>query len=250
MAQDSFSFSILNSHNIFNVVSTRSWKSINPFVGYETMQRIAMGLEIPQKEDQILSSIVFAEQVHSSKVHICNPGDEGSIRLAVDALISNVPHHLLGIYSSDCIPLLVYDPQNQVVGAAHAGYKGLAKGVIPNMIESFNKIFHSNLSNLIVGIGPFIHVCCYEIREDILGLIKSYNWLPHLVSDGEKLFLDLNAIVNQQLAELGILPNHIENIGICTSCRSDILFSSRKRSSEDERGSCFVSLISLSRKFN
>ena len=115
MLQESFSFSSLNSLGVTNLVSTRSWKSINPFVGYDAIRRISAGLE-SQEEDDILQRIVFAEQIHESRVHVCQQGDGGSIRLSVDALVSSEPAHILVVYSSDCIPVLLYDPDNKVRG--------------------------------------------------------------------------------------------------------------------------------------
>lgn len=245
MLKNSFSFHNFNLHHVFNVASTRSWQSINPFTSYKAIQRIAEGLNIPQKEEQIAKRIVFAEQVHEGNVHICNPGDEGSIRLGVDALISNVPSQILGIYTSDCIPLILYDPQNRVIGAVHAGYKSLAKGIISNCVESFNSSFNSPPANIIVGIEPFIHVCCYEIREDILGFIDNLNWLIYVNKKSNQMFLDLNAILYEQLTACGILSSNIENMEMCTACRSDIFFSARKRKPDDERGAAMISLISL-----
>ncbi|OUL26811.1 hypothetical protein BV378_12390 [Nostoc sp. RF31YmG] len=245
MVQNSVSFSSLNSHGIFNVVSTRLWKSVNPFVGYEAVQRISAGLGL-QKIEQVLHRIIFAEQVHDSRVHICQPEDGGSIRLSVDALISNNPNHILAIYSSDCIPLLLYDPENKVVGAIHAGYKGLSRGIISNVLKAFETNFNSDTSKIIVGIAPFIRVCCYEVRDDIFTLIEASNWQSYLKSNFGKFFLDLGSIVKNQLIEFGVSPSRIEDLEICTSCRSDLFFSVRNRQPEEERGSCFVSLISLS----
>jgi hypothetical protein len=249
MLQDSFSFPSLSSHGVFNVVSTRSWKSINPFVGYDAVQRISVGLGIPDKEQEILNRVVFAEQVHSSGVHLCNSGDGGSIRLSVDALISKDPKHILAVYASDCIPILLYDPENQVIGVIHAGYRGLSKGIVENVINVLKMNFNSDISKVIIGFSPFIRNCCYEIKDDLFGLIEDSKWQSYMMSSAGKFSLDLEAIVRDKLLNLGITPEKIEDMGMCTACRSDTFFSFRKRQPEDERGSCCVSLISLSGVF-
>ena len=246
---DKLSFAKFNSYKIFNIISTRAWESINPFIGYNAISRIAKGLQIPEQENEILKRIIFAEQVHGKNVHICQTSDGGSIRLGVDGLISNGTDHILAIYSADCIPLLLFDPKNKVVGAIHAGYKGLSQGIITNCLREFQNNFNSQMSNIIIGIGPFIHVCCYEVKEDIFDFIEKLGWMKFLVKRNERFFLDLTSIVYQQLMINGILKSNIENINLCTSSRKDLLFSARQRTSEEETGSSIVSLISLTKNF-
>lgn len=247
MYNESFSFKILDEYGIFNIISTRKWGSINPFVGYSAIKRIAEGLRIPEHEYQIASHLVFAEQIHKNNVHICRPGDESSIRLYTDALISNIPSQILGIYTADCVPILLYDPKNHIIGAIHAGYKGLEEGIILRCIKKWMKNFNSSPLDILVGIGPFIHVCCYEVKEDLIERSQKNGWISYIEKREAKLFLNLKAIVYHELQNCGILLNKIEDIEMCTSCRKDIFFSARKRTLEEERGSSIISLISLSK---
>ncbi|MBW4567144.1 MAG: polyphenol oxidase family protein [Tolypothrix carrinoi HA7290-LM1] len=173
MLKNKFSFSHFDEYQIFNIISTKKTQSINPFTAYNFISRIAEGLQIPQQEAQVLNRIIFAEQVHGKDVHVCKQGDEGSIKLGVDALISNVSNHILAIYSSDCVPLLLFDPKNRVVGAVHAGYKGLSQGIINNCLKHFHQVFNSNMSDILIGIAPFINVCCYEVKEDMFGFLQN-----------------------------------------------------------------------------
>ena len=245
----SFSFKVFDSYNKINLVSTKAWGSINPFTSYWAIKRIAEAIDSSERENELANRLVFAEQIHGGSVHVCQPGDGGSIRLSSDALISNVRRQILGIYTADCLPILLFEPKKEVIGAIHAGYKGLGQGVIYNTIEQLVVNFGCSPSDVLVGLGPFIHACCYEIREELLVALEKLDWLPYVKKNSDRLFLDLNEIVQFQLRDCGILSSQIESLGLCNSCRSDLFFSARKRTHHDERGASIISLISLSEKF-
>ena len=187
--------------------------------------------------------------VNTNDICVAFMSNLDSLSTAHISAISNVRRQILGIYTADCLPILLFEPKKEVIGAIHAGYKGLGQGVVYNTIEQLVVNFGCSPSDVLVGLGPFIHACCYEIREDLLVALEKLDWLPYVKKNSDRLFLDLNEIVQFQLRDCGILSSQIESLGLCNSCRSDLFFSARKRTHHDERGSSIISLISLSEKF-
>ncbi len=148
------------------------------------------------------------EQVHGAQVAVINAKTAGrgakSLADAIpgtDSLITNVPGVPLMIQTADCAAVSLYDPKNQAIGVAHAGRKGSEAEITLKTMEAMHDTYGSCAENLVVGIGPCIYPCCYDM--DLPGLIK------------------------EQLLAAGVKPENIEESRICTSCDNDIFFSYR-----------------------
>ena len=90
--------------------------------------------------------IVWAQQVFGSKVHICKESDGGKIIKGVDGLITNIPGQILAVVSADCMPILIFDPVNNVVAALHGSRKSLISGIVPKALAKMVSKFNSKLS--------------------------------------------------------------------------------------------------------
>ena len=134
------------------------------------------------------------------------------------------------IRTADCLPLFFFDPETTAVGMAHAGWRGIKKGIISRMLEMFQKGFESSLSSLRVGIGPAICRSCYEVGEEFL------NYFPGFVErSGEKYFCDLHGVVKKQLVDWGIKQENVFDSGFCTACSVDQFFSARREGRDTGR---------------
>ncbi len=108
------------------------------------------------------SELVHVHQIHSAEVVTVT----GPIRLdqrpQADAMVTDQPNLLLGILTADCVPVLFYDRQACVIGAAHAGWKGALAGVTDNVITAMEKL-GSDRDNIACAIGPCIAQASYEV---------------------------------------------------------------------------------------
>lgn len=104
--------------------------------------------------------VVFLNQIHSNKV-LKVKGDEQSERY--DAMVTDVSGIALGIVTADCAPLLLWDDENGVVGAAHAGWRGAVSGVIENTVEAMRELGAKRIKAVI---GPCIHAESYSVAVD------------------------------------------------------------------------------------
>jgi len=183
-------------------------------------------------------SFVFASQVHGSRVAIVKEEDRGkgsfdraSYLCDVDAMITDKKGICLITQAADCVPILFHDPKKNVIGAAHAGWKGTISKIPAEMIKTFISEFNSNPADIVVGIGPSIGSCCYEIGNEVVELVKeAFGSCDDLILENDKFtkpVLDLWETNKRTLVESGIKPENIEIAGLCTKCNSNFFFSAR-----------------------
>ncbi len=185
------------------------------------------------------------EQVHSNHVEIVHLEDKGrgnidrsSAFQNTDGLLTNVPGILLTSFYADCVPLYFYDPIKQVVGLAHAGWKGTVSKIASTMVDKMAQEYGSHAHDIRAAIGPSIGSCCYEVddkvmlsvydlEKDVMGNNKySASW--YINKNNGKSMLNLKEMNRQIMMKAGIMPTHIECTSYCTSCRNDLFFSYRK----------------------
>ena len=72
----------------------------------------------------------------------------------------------LGVVTADCVPIILFDSQNQIIGCIHAGWKGAFSGIIENTIKKFKKINSKN--KIYAAVGPCIGNKSYEVDFSFL----------------------------------------------------------------------------------
>lgn len=169
---------------------------------------------------------VSAFLAHSNKTKIVKIQDGGKIIAQVDALITQVPNLFLSVTVADCFPVYFFDPIKKIIGLAHCGWRGTANNLVINTLEALG----SNPQDVLIGIGPGIQVCHFEIKEDILLKFTSYK--DSIVKTKDKIFVDLPRIITTQLLIAGVLPNKIEKCPECTYELKDEYFSFRRDKSD------------------
>lgn len=202
-------------------------------------------LEKYLKTDRKLHFIV-ANQTHSDNISIITTHDtqgwesqENAIK-DCDALITNCSHVMLTILTADCVPILLYDPEQKVIAAVHAGWKGTKAQIVRKTVKKMSQVFHSNPADIYVGIGPAIGKCCYEVGKDVAKYFFDYK--DSYTKHTDKYMLDLANINKKQLLSVGVQKKNIEMSNICTACDFERFFSYRK---EDGCSGRFMSMIGL-----
>jgi YfiH family protein len=183
-------------------------------------------------------------------------------RTKADALITRKRGVALTMSTADCVPLLFYDPATEAIGVAHAGWRGTARGIAAATVAAMREQFGTRPADLLVGVGPSIGPCCYEVSEEVRQLFLSqreFEEMPtaeHLralvaasaafetveLPDRQSLRLDLWETNRRQLLLAGLAPDHIELPEICTSCAKDRFFSHR---AEQGRTGRFPAILAL-----
>ncbi|WMM23345.1 peptidoglycan editing factor PgeF [Tissierella sp. MB52-C2] len=189
-------------------------------------------LDIPEEK------IYRAKQVHGTDVLIIKDQDNRDITVEkVDGLITQEKGIALCTYHADCVPIYFYDNIKEVIGMAHAGWKGTLNNINKVMIENMINEFKSNIKDIKVAIGPSISVECYEIGSDVEKLFtdKYPNYLDIIIKKDNSIYLDLWKVNKLNLLSLGIEEKNIFESNFCTGCNLDTLYSYRKENGTKNR---------------
>jgi hypothetical protein len=183
----------------------------------DSLQKFSAALNIdPQK-------LVTMKQVHSNTVYWATDKNYDQAIKETDGLLTEEKDLFLGVVSADCIPLLFYDPKMQFVAAVHAGWRGLFSEIIKETVSQFVSK-GSNASDIIVGMGPSIRVCCYAVSEEFVeNFREKFEAVEKFIvrKDG-KIFIDLQKVAKEQLQSLGVLDQNVEDADYCTFDHSDV----------------------------
>lgn len=187
------------------------------------------------------NNVVRVKQVHGDKVFLVT--ELGQELSEADGLVTNLKQISCLVVSADCLPVLFYDPKQEIVGIIHAGWKGTLKEISKKLVKSFLDL-GSNVAGIYVGFGPAIEVCHYEVKQDLVDKFKGKDWLDSVfvVREG-KIFFDLRAANFNQLISVGFKKENIDiNYGSCTFENKD--FYSYRREKPSLSGE-FASVIGL-----
>ena len=118
------------------------------------MKRVSQKMKVKK------NNLVLMYQTHSNKVFEIKKSNFKR-KIKSDALITKVRGIALGVVTADCVPILIYDINNQIIGCIHAGWKGAISGIIENTIKKIKK---NNLNcQFFATIGPCIGKMSYEV---------------------------------------------------------------------------------------
>jgi len=170
-----------------------------------------------------LASLFTAKQVHGARVLVV----DGSATLAeeADALTTTTQGHAVGVYTADCVPILVGDRDGRVA-AAHAGWRGTVAEIAVRTVEQLVAL-GAKPAQLWAALGPSICVRCFEVGPEVAAEFRRW---PDAVATtyGEKPHIDLWAVNRQQLLAAGIPVAHLDTTPPCTHCDPTHYFSYRR----------------------
>ena len=175
--------------------------------------------------------LIRAHQVHGASVVVRrasrdapSPATPADLPDA-DILVSDDARLALAIQTADCVPLLMADRRTGAVAAAHAGWRGLAAGVIENVVRAMGVAPES----LIVYLGPAIGAGAYEVGADVFDAFVASDpdaATAFALRGAGKFLADLNLLARRRLGQLGVARIHGGNL--CTYSDPERLYSYRR----------------------
>ncbi|CAN5121728.1 hypothetical protein BH09MYX1_BH09MYX1_59460 [soil metagenome] len=163
-------------------------------------------------------------QVHGALTLLAEGAPKAMAPREADALVATTTDDAVGIRVADCVPVLLADPDTGAVAAVHAGWRGVAAGVIDSAIamgREHGKTFR------VAAIGPCIERCCFEVSRDVGEQMSQACGIDAVARrSGEKSFVDLRRAVRAQLARAAITD--VDDVGGCTKCFPELYFSYRR----------------------
>jgi len=169
-----------------------------------------------------LNEIATLKQVHSDSVFVIRDRFNSYEEKKGDALVSSARNLGIGVYTADCLPILLADTNATVVGVVHAGWRGTLLQIAESTLLKMEKNFGIESNNVFAVIGPSIGRCCYEVGEDVASqyMNKFQCWDAYLFKkNNSKYILDLREANRLSLIRGGV--KEVEVIDICTKCNTE-----------------------------
>jgi YfiH family protein len=249
-----FTFNQLDGNGLIHAIFTRHggvsvppWRSLNvggtvgddPESVRENRQRTFKALDLDP------ASIFDAWQVHGREVvFVEGPRKAGEGHRQADILLTDRPGVALFMRFADCVPIMLYDPRQGVVGLVHAGWRGTVKRAPAAAVQAMQTHYGCRPADILAGIGPSIGGDHYPVGvEVILQMQNAFgeqatSFFTHQNGQAN---LDLWAANRAILEDCGV--ENIEASGLCTACNLGDWYSHR---GEGGRTGRFGAVIALS----
>lgn len=180
-------------------------------------------------DNQALSSLaplpsdpIWITQVHSNRAV---EATISNLDEPADATFTRNANHVCVVLTADCLPILVCDQDGTQVAAIHAGWRGLASGVIENTLHSMQK----PLQNLFVWLGPAIGPKRFEVGQDVFSAFTQHNpdaAKAFIQTSADKWLANLYLLATQRLNAMGVTK--IYGGEFCTYSQDSLFFSYRR----------------------
>jgi YfiH family protein len=166
-------------------------------------------------------------QVHSPLVHVVDASWDSARHPEGDAMVTAARGLILGIQTADCAPVLLADAGAQVIGAAHAGWKGALNGVLEKTVAAMEEL-GARRSHIAAAIGPSIAREDYEVGAEFQKtfLEKDPAIAQFFANKGDRIHFDLPGYVAQRLSKAGITD--MAELGLSTYPPENGFFSFRR----------------------
>jgi YfiH family protein len=223
----------------------RGGKSAGPYAGLNLSFRV--GDQAPVVKDNMCDMksavgihngrVITMKQVHGDHIIEIKDNDVKEAGEA-DGMLTRQSGVYLGVLTADCVPILFLAPEQKLVAAVHAGWRGTLAGIAAKMVKMLLEEQSVLPSEIEVALGPSIDACCYEISNDVTQpLIDRWGELAHACIQirGGKSYLDLRNLNRAILHRAGIPRSQIHQIGPCTCCAQSDFFSYRREKNETGR---------------
>jgi YfiH family protein len=212
-------------------VSEGVYESLNGGVGSEDSpanvaeNRARMAKHLGVAPDRFLTCY----QIHSPDVVVAETPWLSSERPRADAIVTRTPHLAIGISTADCGPVLLADPEAQVIGAAHAGWRGALTGVIEQTVAAMEKL-GARRGRIVAAAGPMIRQPNYEVGQDLIDRFvavdpNTIRFFKPAQRPGHSMF-DLAGYLVSRLRRAEIAE--IEDLGFCTYADPAQFYSYRR----------------------
>lgn len=173
----------------------------------------------------------WLEQVHGNRVVDLDTGGLGETRLAgspgADAAVTRAPGRICAIQVADCMPVLFAAADGSAIGAAHAGWRGLAGGVL----EATVRAMRTPPEELLVWLGPAIGQSHFEVGEEVRAAFMAADTgaaAAFTANQRGRWQCDLQTLARRKLAALGVSGPCVFGGSWCTYADAGRFFSYRR----------------------
>jgi YfiH family protein len=171
--------------------------------------KVSKNRQYLEREAQMPSSPIWLNQTHSTTVLTAlSPTDTV---LNGDAIFTRASGVVCSAMTADCLPVLLTNTQGSEVAAVHAGWRGLAAGIVENAVELFS-------GEVMAWLGPAIGSQAFEVGDDVVQAFVDFD--HHAITafepkaDAGKWWANMEHLATLRLAKLGVTC--VAKSGLCT----------------------------------
>ena len=184
-----------------------------------------------------LKEVGYCNQVHSDIIRIFEENNKDG-----DALITDSVNTAVGVFTADCVPVLLFDKENKIVAAVHSGWRGTVKNIVLKTVVKMISGYGCKPENIIAYFGPHNRQCCYEVGTEVMEEFESNEAFRNIdyIKDSN---ISLVACITKQLLEADLISENINDVALCTFCSDEYkLHSYRKGQNNYGRMFSFIYL--------
>lgn len=216
---------------------------IDPGAGRGREERLRIAFAVPPSRIGLLKQIHSASALDLVDADLAGPG---SWRREGDALVTVRPGTGAGVHTADCVPILIAHPGHPACAAVHAGWRGLAGGVVEETVRRLAaRLGAAAVRDLVAAAGPAARSCCYEVGQEVADRLRPLPGSGRLLVKGRapgKWNADLPALAVSALVAAGLSADRVEAVGPCTIC-SPSFHSFRREKSLTGRQLSFIYIL-------
>ena len=177
------------------------------------------------------SLLFLPSQVHKTRiVHVSTETSKADLT-DTDALITSHKGICVAVMSADCVPILLWDPRQEIIAAVHSGWRGTVARILEKTLHEMKQRYGTDGRDVLAAIGPSVSQESYEVGIEVMASVnESFGHVNDLmipVKDG-KAKLDLWKANVRQLLGFGVPIPNIEVSNLCTVIHNQYFFSARK----------------------
>lgn len=190
-------------------VSPEPFGSLNLGGSDDSTENISANRKLALDELGIsFEQVSYLNQIHSSSVCQAQQGKQTG-----DALVTNQKGIAIAVGAADCYPVLFYDDVNQVIGAAHCGWRGTVAKIVANTIDEMKQL-GAETQHIKIAIGQGISCANYQVSQEVIEQFKTTGFTNSCWEGRQLNLLEANKFV---ALESGVLPKNIWAMNRCTT---------------------------------
>ena len=177
------------------------------------------------------NKLVLMHQTHSNKVLEIKENNYKS-NIKADAMVTKMRGIVLGVLTADCVPIILYDVNNKIIGCVHAGWRGAYSNIIENTIKKIKKMNSNNL--IYASVGPCIGQKNYEVDLDFFKKFtkKSNKNKKYFINKKKNKLFNLRKFVTDKLLKYKV---KVDQVNRDTFAQKSNFFSYRRSTKLDEK---------------
>jgi YfiH family protein len=185
---------------------------------------IEHGFGLREAQWALPAGLLCPRQVHGAHVVRVPPLAPD---VEADALVTDAPGVAVGVFTADCVPILLAETEGRGVATVHAGWRGSAMRIAEVAARTLAEAIECRPETLVAAIGPHIGPCCYEVDDPVRAAVDDESVFRGSDRPGHYR-LDLFELNRRHLLRAGLRPERIDRVEGCTACEVTRFYSYRR----------------------